>query len=346
MYNPEERKIEEPWSSIVDLMSAFALVLFLAVMFFVINYNSAEQQRKQKEVQLLIKERALKKAEEARKLKERELLLKERELQRQIQKLRETQQNLLATQKEKEEAERAKLTAEEERKRLQKEKEEAERAKAEAERARIAAEEERKRLEEERKKAEMALKLAQIEQKKCVAKLQALMKEKEKILRSLSRVFASTSKDSAVRFDSKTGKISMKGDVLFATNQATLTPEGKKHLREVVKKLNAVLFKDGVLPVIEGIMIEGHADITGSEKHNWRLSAERALSALQYILSLVKGDPKKYKIYKKLLFAGAFGQSRPVYYRGKIDYRRSRRIEIKILFDQNRFRKLADELSR
>jgi len=94
-------------------------------------------------------------------------------------------------------------------------------------------------------------------------------------------------------------------------------------------------------------MIEGHTNPQGRERTNWKLSSDRALAALRYLLSQVRVKyPSKYKLFAKLFHAGAFGPFHPVRSSsGTIDLRLSRRIEIKVVFkSQKQIQNLVNQL--
>lgn len=71
--------------------------------------------------------------------------------------------------------------------------------------------------------------------------------------------------------------VTFESGVLFAVNQATLTPEAQskvRHLAEIFTK-----YPDSY------ILIEGHTDATGSDSHNMALSERRAKSVAEYLQS-------------------------------------------------------------
>ena len=72
-------------------------------------------------------------------------------------------------------------------------------------------------------------------------------------------------------------KITVAADALFDFNKATLRPEGKAKLDEVVAKA-----KDIKLEVIIAV---GHTDRIGSDSYNQKLSERRAASVKQYLVS-------------------------------------------------------------
>ena len=76
-------------------------------------------------------------------------------------------------------------------------------------------------------------------------------------------------------------KITIAADALFDFNKATLRPEGKKKLDEVVAKSQGL--------VLEVIIAVGHADRIGSAAYNQKLSEKRAAAVKDYVVS--KGIP-------------------------------------------------------
>ena len=78
---------------------------------------------------------------------------------------------------------------------------------------------------------------------------------------------------------------------------------------------------------------------------NLELSAERSLNTLQFLLNLpqIKESPREIR---RLFFAGAFGESKPILgASGKEDQVKSRRIEIRLLFNQSQVKSLTHAIS-
>ncbi len=97
-------------------------------------------------------------------------------------------------------------------------------------------------------------------------------------------------------------------EVFFDSGSATLRPEGRA---ELDKLASAILELEGKIPSdIDWVLsVEGHTDIrpvgsTSSFKSNWDLSAARAISVVQYLIS--KGVPPER------LDAAGFGQYQPI----------------------------------
>ncbi len=72
-------------------------------------------------------------------------------------------------------------------------------------------------------------------------------------------------------------KITVAADALFDFDKATLRPEGKAKLDELVSKANAIK--------LEVILVVGHTDRIGSAKYNQGLSERRAAAVKSYLVS-------------------------------------------------------------
>lgn len=352
----ERTQDEDPWASVVDLMSAFALVLFLAVTFFILNFNTADQKLKQKERLLLEqqqllshKEKQLNSSLAALRVKDKDLLSSQKmlallqqkmaELKLQEQKLLEDKQALAALNL-KQQRDKDELSL------LLKQKDAKERALATL----ITQQQQLvERQKDETNKQKSFFEQASASRDRCERQLQSLLEQKKNVLTAIYRIFSARKvKSGAVGFDPNTGKFRLGGDILFSEGEAVLTANGKEQLKQVLRALDRVLLQPSVRPLIAGIMVEGHTNPRGSAERNWELSSQRALSALQYLLSVVPKGSEQYKIYSRLFFAGAFGPFRPIAdAQGQVDQTRSRRIEIKVLFhDQKRLQGIFQQLQR
>jgi len=115
-------------------------------------------------------------------------------------------------------------------------------------------------------------------------------------------------------------------EVFFDSGRADLKPEGRSEL----DKLAAVLIdlQKSIPPDLAWVLrVDGHTDVrpvTGANfKSNWDLSAARAISVVQYLVS--KGLPPQR------LVAAGFGEFQPIDTASTDDaYRRNRRIEFKL----------------
>ena len=115
-------------------------------------------------------------------------------------------------------------------------------------------------------------------------------------------------------------------EVFFDTGQATLLPEGRAELDKVA---GALLDLDKQIPseIAWVLRVDGHTDVRPINspifKSNWDLSSARAISVVQYLISL--GVPAQR------LVAAGFAEFQPLDTGNTEDaYRRNRRIELKL----------------
>ena len=117
----------------------------------------------------------------------------------------------------------------------------------------------------------------------------------------------------------------LQSEIFFDTGRADLKPEGRAELDQVAA---AIVELESQIPAeIAWILrVDGHTDvrpIIGQFKSNWDLSAERAISVVQYLVG--KG------VKPSRLVAAGFGEFQPIDGGTTEDaYRRNRRIEFKL----------------
>ena len=117
----------------------------------------------------------------------------------------------------------------------------------------------------------------------------------------------------------------LQSEIFFDTGRADLKPEGRAELDQVAA---AIVELESQIPAeIAWILrVDGHTDvrpIIGQFKSNWDLSAERAISVVQYLVG--KG------VKPSRLVAAGFGEFQPIESGTTEDaYRRNRRIEFKL----------------
>jgi chemotaxis protein MotB len=117
----------------------------------------------------------------------------------------------------------------------------------------------------------------------------------------------------------------LQSEIFFDTGRADLKPEGRAELDKVAA---AIVELESQIPAgIPWILrVDGHTDvrpIIGQFKSNWDLSAQRAISVVQYLVG--KG------VKPSRLLAAGFGEFQPID-TGTTEeaYRRNRRIEFKL----------------
>ncbi|HEY7217404.1 MAG TPA: peptidoglycan -binding protein [Candidatus Binatia bacterium] len=117
----------------------------------------------------------------------------------------------------------------------------------------------------------------------------------------------------------------LQSEIFFDTGKADLKPEGRDELDKVA---SAVVGLEAQIPtdIAWVLRVDGHTDvrpIIGQFKSNWDLSAARAISVVQYLIS--KG------VKPSRLVAAGFGEFQPIDPGTTEDaYRRNRRIEFKL----------------
>jgi len=114
-------------------------------------------------------------------------------------------------------------------------------------------------------------------------------------------------------------------EVFFDTGQALLLPEGRAELDKLASALTD-LDKQIPAEIAWVLRVDGHTDvrpIAGAFKSNWELSSARAISVVQYLISL--GVPAQR------LVAAGFAEFQPLDTAANEDaYKRNRRIELKL----------------
>src|ERR1700730_2798346 len=115
-------------------------------------------------------------------------------------------------------------------------------------------------------------------------------------------------------------------EVLFDSGQAVLNPEGRTELDQLASAL--LELERQIPPEIAWVLrVDGHTDVRPIANvqfpSNWALSAARAISVVQYLISKC--------VSPQHLVAAGFGESQPLDPAATEDaYRRNRRIELKL----------------
>ena len=143
----------------------------------------------------------------------------------------------------------------------------------------------------------------------------------------------------------KDGSLKLSSSILFDKGSSELKDEAKEQLKSIFTKYIKALFDNkNIAPNIDTIVIEGHTDSDGGFLYNLKLSQDRALSVMNYLLSL--DIAKEYNLQKYLTASGRSYLDR-VIVNGEEDKEASRRIEIKFrLKNQNalyEIEKILDE---
>jgi chemotaxis protein MotB len=90
-----------------------------------------------------------------------------------------------------------------------------------------------------------------------------------------------------MQFDAKTGMVKFKGDVTFASGEATLTPRAKDVIGKFASILNSPSIADYDLLVAghtDNVPVSNPVTIAHGHKDNWYLSAHRAISVGELLM--------------------------------------------------------------
>ena len=135
-----------------------------------------------------------------------------------------------------------------------------------------------------------------------------------------------------VDFDSARGIVKFKSDVTFATGSAEVTPKAK----DVIQRFSQILNSDAANRY--DLMVAGHTDntrvvnqqtISAGHKDNWYLSAHRAISVAQVLMS--------HSVSPQRLAVVGYADQRPIASNtSEAGKQQNRRVEVLILPTQGR----------
>jgi len=154
------------------------------------------------------------------------------------------------------------------------------------------------------------------------AKIKSLTGIKLQVVASLKKALGSK-----INIDKKTGSLKLASNILFAIGKSTLKDEAKVELKKVFEEYIGALVTDNTIkPHLDKIIIEGHTDSDGEYIYNLKLSQDRALAVMEYLLTL---DFSKEHNIKPLMIASGRAYLDAIRIDGIEDKEASRRIEIK-----------------
>jgi len=162
--------------------------------------------------------------------------------------------------------------------------------------------------------------------------LENLQKQKQKIKRLTGiklQVIAALKKSlgAKIRIDKKTGSLKLASNILFEVGQSKLKDGAKVELKRAFEEYIGTLVTDELIkPYLDKIIIEGHTDSDGEYIYNLKLSQDRALAVMEYLLTLEFS--KKHNI-KSLVVASGRSYLDSIKNNGVENKEASRRIEIK-----------------
>jgi len=154
------------------------------------------------------------------------------------------------------------------------------------------------------------------------AQIKSLTGIKLKVIAALKETLGSR-----INIDRRSGALKLSSTILFDKGSSTLKEESKAELKRAFEEyIGALVTNEAIRPHLDRIVIEGHTDSDGSYLLNLKLSQQRALAVMNYLLTLPIA--KKYNLKKYLVASGRAYQDR-IMHQGIEDKEASRRIEIK-----------------
>lgn len=128
---------------------------------------------------------------------------------------------------------------------------------------------------------------------------------------------------------SDTGSLILGESVLFDRSSSALKPESKLLLDQLAIGFASFLGTSDSVQYVDTIVIGGHADSTGSDAINRKLSTDRANSVLSYLMTTQNGALSPFAAY---FCAAGYSSTRPVASNDTLEGQaQNRRIEITII---------------
>jgi chemotaxis protein MotB len=161
---------------------------------------------------------------------------------------------------------------------------------------------------------------------------------KENASKALQETLQQDNIDATV--DPVSGVVKISDLELFELNSSKLSPSGKAYLSKFSPAyLNSIFSNEYLDKNIDKIVIQGHTDsqtfagkYTKDEQYmkNMELSQNRAYEVANYMINTPYNKANGDKLHKMVLVEGA-SFSEPIMAKGKEDYAKSRRVELKLV---------------
>lgn len=162
------------------------------------------------------------------------------------------------------------------------------------------------------------------------ARIDKIIGVKAEVVASLQQEFANNNVN--VNIDAQTGALTLDANVMFDVDEAELTEEGERALRQILPIYCKVLLQERHLPYLAEIIIDGYTDTDGNYGYNLYLSQQRSLAVAQFLIDnqwefLNEGEIANLEQY---LTVNGHSEASPVLdANGEVDKAASRRVEVK-----------------
>jgi chemotaxis protein MotB len=190
------------------------------------------------------------------------------------------------------------------------------------------------------------LSLLQQELVEQVASLRVIAGSQTELLETLQSALLDEGLDVAI--DANRGIVTLRTKGLeFEASKTDLADDARTQIRQIAKALATVLprftacrqtstviqCRKTASARIETVFIEGHADRTGSDAANWKISADRAVSAYQEMMAIA---PELKTMLngsgREVLSVAGYGGTRPLDIANNINaHAKNRRIDLRII---------------
>ncbi|OPY77527.1 MAG: Photosystem I P700 chlorophyll a apoprotein A2 [Syntrophorhabdus sp. PtaU1.Bin153] len=100
----------------------------------------------------------------------------------------------------------------------------------------------------------------------------------------------------------------------FKLDRSDISPAGNAFLQVFIPKLSAVVCSPEFSKEVNSIIVEGHTDSSGTDRHNWDLSQKRSMSVVRASLNILDdgGMQGEKATFLQLLSATGRGSAEPV----------------------------------
>lgn len=162
------------------------------------------------------------------------------------------------------------------------------------------------------------------------ARIDKIIGVKAEVVASLQQEFANNNVN--VNIDAQTGALTLDANVMFDVDEAELTEEGERALRQILPIYCKVLLQERHLPYLAEIIIDGYTDTDGNYGYNLYLSQQRSLAVAQFLIDnqwefLNEGEIANLEQY---LTVNGHSEASPILdANGNVDKAASRRVEVK-----------------
>ena len=178
------------------------------------------------------------------------------------------------------------------------------------------------------------------------AMIESLSSTRAQIITMLQEEFEK--EDIDILIDPKTGAIRLSEAILFDYGRNELKEEGKSFLQKFIPIYVRILFSDEkIKSQVSQIIIEGHTDDSGDYIYNLKLSQERALSVVEYLIGYGFNYDYKNDLQYNLTANGRSFSELITNEDSTVNADASRRVEIKFrLNEEETLMQIKQELER